>query len=222
MQILNVSGHTLATVGIVVVFLLIAVVFFGFAGLKDLVPYLKENKSVRRGIVLAVGVFLLFVFTTTKCSALDLEMDLGVQDTFKDASPQCTPEGNISETLTSNIAFRAKMFQFDRVEMLMMRTHHSCVFNQDRNTFDASEMVLRLPVTPNFSLLVSYGYNEDLKSYLTRREISYYFLGSFDSKTRIGFTVTQIAFDDRALESEHGYLAAGVTVNYRVNIFGGK
>ncbi len=68
---------------------------------------------------------------------------LGAEHVFKAISPQCEP-GPRSNTLTSNLGVVINIYQSNnkKFEINTRYTHHSCVLNRDRNSYDAGGLEL--------------------------------------------------------------------------------
>ena len=124
---------------------IILVVAFGilraYGSFSGALSYLntKEGKGVLVGIVLFIGVALLF--TIPKAFADDVryfthaEVFVGL-DYTKKLSPMCE-EGGADDKATSNGGFRFNILESDRTIFNLKYTHHSCAFSPDTKSYDA-------------------------------------------------------------------------------------
>ena len=137
---------------------LISVVFiFNFGSVSEVKDYFKTKtgKGIAKGIIIALGVGLLFSLFSCSVNAEEQErlkwfdyreLYLGIEHTSNKTSPQCIDSG-VNDRLTSNLGFTQNIFvSTDRKFHFNAKyTHHSCVLNSDRNTYDAFgvEFILR-------------------------------------------------------------------------------
>lgn len=91
--------------------------------------------------IFGLGSLVVFSLWAQKAEAEELEyfsyaeVFIGVDNTFK-VSPQCFP-GENSDKATSNGGVRMSIVRNKRASVNVKYTHHSCAFNQDRETYDA-------------------------------------------------------------------------------------
>jgi hypothetical protein len=127
---------------IVIVFLALVICFGGSTSKIKSYFSTKDGKGVLVGIVLFVGIAILFGLggcTSTKHGEFFSysEVYVGLDNTF-DTSPQCASD-NISDSLTSNGGFRQNIFESadSKWHLNAKYTHHSCVFDNDQHSYDA-------------------------------------------------------------------------------------
>lgn len=100
----------------------------------------RDGQGVAKGIVLAIGVSLAFLFVP-RCAAgewlTDVDLYFGLDHTNK-PSPQCEDRGP-DNRLTSNLGLRGTLYRVsDRTAWVGLQyTHHSCALSPDRESYDA-------------------------------------------------------------------------------------
>lgn len=133
-----------------VVAIIVTAFFFKKSGV-DFVDYIKTREgkgalaSAIKFIAVAVSVVLVWGALTSSAEAkvsrgdwlAYSEVFVGLDHTFSQ-SPQCEI-GSVSDRVTSNGGFRANVYRsVDRAFHANIKyTHHSCAFNDDRNSYDA-------------------------------------------------------------------------------------
>ena len=139
----------------VLIFIISALLFIGVlllflasrvGGINGVKKYFDEHPKVQVGIVafVVIGSIVALLFMSGKVSATEPELEwlpygkvvLGIDNTFN-VSPQCDPDGKISNRITSNGGIIVGLAKYGRVEYTAKYTHHSCALNEDRNTYDA-------------------------------------------------------------------------------------
>ena len=99
----------------------------------------KEGKGVLAGIVLFIGIALVFAapraFSEEVRYFTHAEVFVGL-DYTKKLSPMCE-EGRADDKATSNGGFRFNILESDRTIFNLKYTHHSCAFSPDTKSYDA-------------------------------------------------------------------------------------
>lgn len=113
-------------------------------GASQLYSYLKRHPKISRGIVLFLGLGLLsaFVFAApVRANSVDWfssgKLYLGLDNTLE-TSPLCY-SGEVSDRLTSHGGLIVNVLSSadGRFEFNAKYTHHSCAFNDDRESYDS-------------------------------------------------------------------------------------
>ena len=139
------NSMLIAIMCVLIVFILSMMFIFKW-DLKQMNEYFKtkHGKGVAKGILVAIGLFILITIGSYAFSDDEKgewfsygEAFLGMESA-NGVSPQCWSDGP-SDKLTSNLGVKANVYRSHdkRFEVNAIYTHHSCVFNPDRNTYDA-------------------------------------------------------------------------------------
>ena len=211
--------------------LVVALILFSSKGhpikfIKSLTT--ERGKRIGLGWLIVISLsflmaFLFFIFNAPKVQAEEslihkfissTEYSVGVDDTGK-PSPQCTSEGDYSQTLTSNINFKVYFAEGERLSLGGIQAHASCVANQDRNTYDATGAFLKWDVTNYISMSISGEYFYDYREWVTAYNISYTVAESADKKSKLSISCTMRDIKERSLESQLNYKGCGPSVSLR-------
>lgn len=229
------SGAQFFIIGIIVVVLAGA-----FYAIKDLKAF-KENpklKNVLGGILMVVGMALIFAFVGNKANAQTaqykepisgfnyLEMFVGLDYDFHHQTFCNDVAASVvtDDKLTSNVGFRGNLLRLPSLntELNAKYQHHSCAYNQDRPTYDAAGIEASVAVFSH--LRVFAGVDYDFKNQI--------FCADPDNKwtANAGVVATvyrtqdgksELNFKYQIHECAHGdrlpnYQGAGINFTYRI------
>lgn len=177
----------------------------------------KKGKGVILGWILFTGFFIsiaLLFPPRARGDEYHTEIFMGLDATFSQ-SPQCR-EGEYSDRITSNGGIRQPVGNgIFNSEFYVGYLHHSCAFEEDRNSFDAFGAGLSIPMW-RFTVLAGVDYLSKDTTLLYTRNVVYKLFESRDKTFKFNVKYTQHNAD--LTEFKHyDYKALGLELNYRID-----
>lgn len=139
------SNSTVFFIGLVLFMTAIVSAYVSRGSIKRLYTYLfltTQGQGALKGIVLFVGIGIVLALLTGCSNArymTEAELFLGVDNTFS-RSPQCHDQTDLlinNNRLTSNGGAKVTLAEVGVSKLNFKYTHHSCAFNEDRESYDA-------------------------------------------------------------------------------------